>query len=204
MTTALGLGALVGLGIAIPLGAIGVLLLQTGMLHGWRPAAAGGIGAALVDLSYATAAVLAGGAVSTALAGHERVVGVIGAGVLAAVAVTGVRRVIRDRSAAVVHSVGGSVAPARTLVRFVVLTAVNPLTVVYFAAVAAGFAAELGSASSKAAFVVGIGAASAGWQLLLAAVGTVLGARVGPRVRAVLGVIGYAVVGGFAVALAVR
>ena len=204
MTSALALGAVVGLGIAIPLGAIGVLLLQTGMTHGWRPAAAGGLGAALVDLAYASAAVVAGSTAAALLAGHERTVSVVGAAVLGTVAVTGARGAIRGRLVVPAPIPGAGTTPARMLARFVGLTAVNPLTVVYFAAVAAGFSDQLTDAPAKVGFVLGIGAASAAWQLALAAVGTLLGARVTPGVRAVLAVVGYGVVGAFALALVLR
>lgn len=204
MTSAWALGAVVGLGIAIPLGAIGVLLLQTGMTHGWRAAAAGGLGAALVDLTYAAAAVMAGSTVSGLLAGHQRVVDLTGAVVLSAVAVTGARGAIRGRGIEPgTLPTGAGTTPARMLVRFVGLTAVNPLTVVYFAAVAAGFADALADVGAKITFVLGIGAASAAWELALAGAGALLGARVSPRVRTGLALVGYGVVGGFAVALAV-
>lgn len=205
MTSALTLGAVVGLGIAIPLGAIGVLLLQTGMTHGWRPAAAGGLGAALVDLTYAAAAVVAGSTVSGLVAGHERAVGIVGAVVLSAVAVTGVRGAIRDRALERgTLTTGAGTTPARVWLRFVGLTAVNPLTVVYFTAVAVGFADQMAGAPTKVAFVLGIGAASAAWQLALAGAGSLLGARVPPGVRTALAVIGYGVVAAFAFALLLR
>lgn len=200
------LGGVVGLGVAVPLGAIGVLLLQTGMTRGWRPAAAGGIGAALVDLGYATAAVLAGTAVAGALTGREPIVHGVGAAVLGAVALTGLVRTWRGRAdpTAGVPGAPGPAGPGSTLLRFVGLTALNPLTVVYFAAVAAGLADRLGTAPARVAFVLGIGAASAAWQLALAAAGTLLGARVTPGVRAALGAVGYGVVGAFAFALLLR
>ncbi|WP_225752835.1 LysE family transporter [Actinotalea sp. Marseille-Q4924] len=205
--TASALGAVVGLGIAIPLGAIGVLLLQTGMTAGWRTAAAGGLGAATVDLTYAAVAVATGTAVAGALAVHARTVQVLGAAVLALVAARGVLGLVRGASAADAAAVDPTavpaVAPARTFGRFVGLTAVNPLTVVYFVAVAAGLADRLGTPPAAVAFVLGIGVASAAWQLALAGAGAVLGARVSPRVRTGLSLAGYAVVGAFAVALAV-
>jgi threonine/homoserine/homoserine lactone efflux protein len=37
---ALGAGALAGLGVALPLGAVGVLIVQEGISGGWRPASA--------------------------------------------------------------------------------------------------------------------------------------------------------------------
>ena len=46
---ALGAGALAGLGVALPLGAVGVLIVQEGIAGGWRPASAAATGVALVD-----------------------------------------------------------------------------------------------------------------------------------------------------------
>lgn len=205
---ALGLGALVGLGVAMPLGAIGVLLLQTGVRRGFRVAAAGGLGVATVDLGYAVVAVLAGTAVAGALAGHERPVRLASALVLGAVAATGVARWwrARERAAAGPGGAGpdGGASSARTFAGFVALTAINPLTVVYFAAVVAGLADRLTSPAGRVAFVVGIGAASAAWQVGLGGVGAALGARVGPRTRSALTLAGHGVVGVLAVALAWR
>ena len=207
VAAALGLGALVGLGVAMPLGAIGVLLLQTGVRRGFRVAAASGLGVATVDLVYAVVAVLAGTAVAGALEGHERPVRVVSALVLGAVAATGVVRWWRARGRAAdddaaAGPVGGS--PARAFAGFVALTAINPLTVVYFAAVVAGLADRLTSPGDRVAFVVGVGAASAAWQVGLGGVGAALGARVGPRTRNVLTLAGHGVVGVLAVVLALR
>lgn len=213
VAAALGLGALVGLGVAMPLGAIGVLLLQTGVRRGFRVAAAGGLGVATVDLVYAVVAVLAGAAVAGALEGHERPVRVASALVLGAVAATGVVRWWRARGRAAAEARDGTgpdgtgpdgASPARTFAGFLALTAINPLTVVYFAAVVAGLADRLTSPGDRVAFVVGIGAASAAWQVGLGAVGAALGARVGPRTRSALTLAGHGVVGALAVALALR
>lgn len=211
VAAALGLGALVGLGVAMPLGAIGVLLLQTGVRRGFRVAAAGGLGVATVDLVYAVVAVLAGAAVAGVLEGHERPVRVASALVLGAVAATGVVRWWRardqassDRTSADPGTRPDGASPARTFGGFVALTAINPLTVVYFAAVVAGLADRLTSPGDRVAFVVGIGGASAAWQVGLGAVGAALGARVGPRARSALTLAGHGVVGALAVALALR
>ena len=92
--------------------------------------------------------------------------------------------------------------PWSLFLRFVGLTAINPLTVVYFTVVAAGLADRISSSAEKVAFVAGIGIASALWQLALAAAGALLGARVTERVRTGLAVVGYGVVGALAVVLA--
>ncbi len=206
-TAGLALGAAAGLGVAVPLGAIGVLLLQTGMTRGWRPAAAGALGVASVDLAYAVLAVLAGAAVSVGLAGHERAVRWAGGLLLAAVALRGlvgawreVRR--RGPDAGPVGEPGDVVGgPARAYLRFVALTAVNPLTVVAFTAVAAVLPRRVPGVAGQAAFVVGVAAASAAWQLALAGAGALLGACVTHGTRAALAAVGYGVVGALAVAL---
>lgn len=229
------LGVVAGLGVAVPLGAIGVLLLRTAMTDGWRPAAAGGLGAATVDLVYATVAVLAGTAVTSLLDGHERVVRIVGAVVLAAIAVRGLLTLARGRSApdaaatdertvtpATPPATRGTTpatrgitsatpaalpatsatTPAATFARFVALTAINPLTAVYFAVVAAGFAERLAGPTQRVAFVAGVAVASAAWQLTLVAIGAAVGFRAGPRVRIVLGAAGDVVVLALAVGLA--
>lgn len=233
------LGVVAGLGVAVPLGAIGVLLLRTAMTDGWRPAAAGGLGAATVDLVYATVAVLAGTAVTSLLDGHERAVRIVGAVVLAAIAVRGLLTLARGRSApdaaatdertvtpatppATPPATRGTTpatrgttsatpaalpatsatTPAATFARFVALTAINPLTAVYFAVVAAGFAERLAGPTQRVAFVAGVAVASAAWQLTLVAIGAAVGFRAGPRVRIVLGAAGDVVVLALAVGLA--
>src|SRR3954451_22980481 len=136
IVTAFGAGALAGLGVALPLGAVGVLVVQGGITGGWRPAAAAGTGVALVDGAYAALAVAAGTGVAGALAGRERLVQVAGAVVLVAVAVRGLlalRRPVEPSGAA-----GGSVPHRRVLLRFVALTAINPTTAVYFVVLTAG------------------------------------------------------------------
>src|SRR4051794_41928451 len=79
VTAAFGAGALAGLGVALPLGAIGVLLLQEGITGGWRPAFAAGTGVALVDGAYAALAVAAGAAGARGPPGGGRGVPPLGA-----------------------------------------------------------------------------------------------------------------------------
>ena len=55
-------GLLAGWGVAIPLGAIGVMVVDLGMRGGFRPAAAAAAGVATADLLYAAVAAAAGAA----------------------------------------------------------------------------------------------------------------------------------------------
>lgn len=207
--SALLVGVVAGLGVAVPLGAVGVLLLRTGIGRGWQVAAAGALGVASVDLAYAVVATLFGSAVAAVLRGHEHQVRLIGAAVLAVIALRGLWRVWRSRGrlaeeSAALPGPGEAARPWQTWVSFVGLTALNPMTVIYFAVVAAGLASRWHGVAAPVAFVVGVGVASAAWQLVLAGLGAFAGARSGPRVRVALGVLGDVVVLALAVALTLR
>jgi arginine exporter protein ArgO len=201
---ALAAGILAGLGVALPLGAIGVLLLREGLARGWRPAAAGATGIALVDLGYACAALLAGAAVSRTLAGHTRTVQLTGAVVLTAVAGHGL---VRMRSARAETWTGPDQpdrpgSPLRVAARFVGLTAVNPLTAIYFVVLTTGLSDTVRGTLPGAAFATGVFLASWSWQLVLAGAGSLAGARLPGWARWGAGVTGYLVVLGYAVRLA--
>lgn len=206
LTSALLAGVVAGLGVAVPLGAIGVLLLQTGLVSGWCVGAAGALGVALVDLAYAGAVVSLGAAVAAPIAEHATAIRLVGAAVLLVVAATGLRSALRssDPSGAVgIRLVGTPGAPSgAVLLRFVGLTALNPLTAVYFAALVAGFSSRFDDIG-RIAFVAGVFAASLAWQLVLVTVGAAPGRRASPRTRRTLGLIGALLVAAYAIHLAV-
>jgi threonine/homoserine/homoserine lactone efflux protein len=211
---ALAAGLLAGLAIAVPLGAIGVLIVQEGLSHGWRAASAAATGVALVDVGYAAIATAAGAAVTRVLAGHTRDVQIAGAVVLLAVAARGFWALRLtpgagggSRGVGPVAEAGAGVTPAvrpgRILRRFVALTAVNPMTAVYFVVLAAGLGATVAGWRAGTAFVAGVFAGSLVWQLVLAAAGSLAGARLPGWARTVTGLVGYLLVTGYAVRLAV-
>ena len=88
------------------------------------------------------------------------------------------------------------------LLRFVALTAVNPLTAVYFVVLTAGLGDTVAGASAGTRFALGVFLASWAWQLVLATVGALAGARLPGWARTATGVVGYLVVLGYAVRLA--
>jgi arginine exporter protein ArgO len=190
-------GAVAGIGVALPLGAIGVLIVSEGLHRGWRPAAAAATGVALVDLGYAAVAVAAGTAVTSVLDGRTAPVRLIGAAVLALVAARGLWGLRRPAAATPTD-----VPDHRVLFRFVALTAVNPLTAVYFVVLTAGLGDLVSGGSAGARFVLGVFVASWAWQLVLAGVGALAGARLPASARMATGLVGYLVVLGYAVRLA--
>lgn len=188
-------GLVAGYGIAIPLGAIAVLIVTTAARESFGHGLAAGFGAASADLAYATIAVAAGSALSGELRTLTTPLHLIGGCVLLTVAVSGLVRAFRQRPE-------GTDAPpsARglTYVRFLGLTLVNPLTVIYFASIV--LADRTASTPAHAVvFVAGVALASASWQTLLATTGALAGRVLLQRGRIATAVVGYGIV--FALAL---
>ena len=190
-------GLLAGWGVAIPLGAIGVMVVDAGMRGGMRPAAAAAAGVATADLLYAAVAATAGAAVAGLLEPHADELRIAAAAVLAVVAALGLRALRRGTEQAAVPPGG------RLYVRFLALTSVNPLTVAYFAALIAGLPAVASApAEAKAVFVLAAGAASLSWQLVLAGAGATLHRRLPPSARVYTALAGNALVLGLAAHMA--
>lgn len=190
-------GLVAGWGVAIPLGAMGVMIVDLGLRAGFRPAAAAGAGVATADLLYAAVAALAGSAVARVLAPHERALQLGAAVVLALVAVLGLWALHRRPRAVAAPSAG------RPFLRFLALTSVNPTTVAYFAALIAGLPAVAAApAPAKAAFVVAAGVASLSWQLTLAGTAAALHRRLPDHARLYTALAGNALVLGLALRMA--
>ncbi len=192
-------GALAGYGIAIPVGAIGVLLVDLAMRRGFKPAAAAGAGVATADLLYALVAVLLGAAIADAVDSFQDTLTTASAVVLIGVAAHLLWTALKSRAPAETSvAVAGVVA---TYVRFVGLTILNPATITYFVALIVGLGRGDATAADKVLFVAGAFLASLSWQTWLAALGAFLHKRIPESVRWVFGAVGAVVVAGFAVRL---
>ncbi len=187
-------GVLAGFGIAIPVGAIAILIVEVGIKCGFRCAFFAGAGAATADLLYATLAVVGGAALAGMVQSVDRPLRIASAVVLVAIAVVGLRRIGRARSSIQVP-LPDRRELASTYARFVGLTVINPTTVVYFAAIVVGLGvANEMTAVEAVLFVVGAFAASLSWQTLLAGVGASAGERLGERTQTVAIVAGNLVI----------
>src|SRR4051794_9087091 len=154
-SAALAAGVAAGLAVAVPLGAVGTLVLDTGLRHGTRPALAAGLGVATVDGLYAAAAALAGASVAAALAPAQGAIRLVAATVLAVVSLAPLRAALRPGPVA---RAGAAPPRGRLYGRFGALTAVTPPTAATFAAVTAGLPAAGGGDLGRgpaAAFVLG-------------------------------------------------
>ena len=169
-------GAAAGLAVAMPIGAVGTYLI--GLAARQRPAtaAAAALGIASVDGLYAILAALAGAGVHELLSEVSGWLTWAAAITLVLVAAHTMRMAIRryrgHTGTVAQHS---NLGPARAYLSLFALTAVNPATLVTFAAVVVG-RAQIGSSwLAVALFALGAFVASAVWQLLLAGSGSLLG-----------------------------
>lgn len=192
-------GLMAGLAVAIPVGAIATLLVTISAHNGWKVGVSGSLGTATVDGVYATGAVLAGSAVAPVLLHWQEPLRWASAVVLA---VVGVWLMAPAWKPARTTDDDRRISSTRAYWTILGLTAVNPATLIYFAALVAGRPfGDLSSWNTQVAFVLGVFSGSAGWGAILTSVGAAAGRWLtspgGRRWTAIVG-------GGLVIGLAVR
>ncbi|MEU4663111.1 LysE family transporter [Micromonospora chalcea] len=212
MTGAFLAGLVAGYGVAIPVGAIAILILGLSARTSFRVGSAAALGVATADGLYAAVAALGGAAVASGLAPFAGPLRLIAAGVLLALACLTAWRAMRPPAPAQEPNSpapaqepsprGGLDTPVRAFAAVLALTLLNPATVVYFVALVLGRGDVLGSSPvGAAAFTAGVFLASASWQLLIAGGGSLIGrALTGPRGRRVTALLSSAIIAALAVA----
>ncbi|MFI1063341.1 hypothetical protein ACH4TC_15840 [Streptomyces spororaveus] len=220
-------GAAAGLGVAMPMGAMSVLLLQEAM-RDRRTAVAAAAGIAAVDLGYAALATAVGPWVASHISPVEAWVRLASAVILLAIAahgLAGARPTGGGHPDAADSAASGAAAsgpaasgpaasgpgrvgvlvsarPGKAFVRYVGLTALNPTTALYFAALTTAQGAALRTGAAGGAFLLGVGAASLLWQQALVALGSLAGTRIPDRARVWTFRLGYGLVAAYAVKIA--
>ncbi|WP_189736755.1 LysE family transporter [Streptomyces nojiriensis] len=215
-------GAAAGLGVAMPMGAMSVLLLQEAM-RGRRTAVAAAAGIAAVDLGYAALATALGPWVASHISPVEAWVRLASAVILLVIAARGLAgaRPPGVGAAASDSGLGASAGsgtgagsgagqvgvfvqarPGKAFVRYVGLTALNPTTALYFAALTTAQGAALRTGAAGGAFLLGVGAASLLWQQALVTLGSLAGTRIPDRARIWTFRLGYGLVAAYAVKIA--
>lgn len=170
----------------MPLGAISALILREGVVNGFRVAAAAAAGVASVDLIYCIVATTAGALLAERVDEHRGVFLILSGVVVVAIGLRQLRRSLTHSGDAAAHV--EQVSALSAYVRFVGLTAINPLTLVYFVALG-GVVTERGDSwVAPIVFVAAVGLSSLGWQLALASVGAFFGGATGGRARRVIDV----------------
>ncbi|MEV8020214.1 LysE family transporter [Streptomyces sp. NPDC086554] len=206
MIEALVAGALAGYGIAMPVGAVGTYLVALTARTSLRTGACAALGIATADGLYALVAMIGGTSLTRVLEPIMDPLRWASAVVLIALAVQGGAKAIRQHRARRRSADGAApaaIGPARAYLSLVGITLLNPITVVYFAALVLGSGTDTApDRPTQAAFVLAAFVASASWQLLLAGGGALLGrALTGGRGRLWTALAASAVTGALAVHL---
>jgi arginine exporter protein ArgO len=195
MSAAFLAGVIAGYGVAVPVGAIGVLIAGLSARTSLRIGAAAGMGAATADGIYALLAVVGGAAIAGLIAPIATPLRWVAAAVLLGLAVMTARSAFRKPGEARTES---PTTPWRAFLGIFGLTLLNPATVVYFAALVLGRGGEGGGFW----FVLGAFLASASWQLLVAGGGSLVGrVLTGERGRIITALVSSAVIAVLAVML---
>jgi threonine/homoserine/homoserine lactone efflux protein len=156
-------GVLIGFSIAAPVGPIGVLCIRRSLAEGRQIGLATGLGAATADAAYGAVASFGLTVISSFLVGHRLWLNFLGGLFLCYL---GIRTFLSKPSEQAAEVRGGGLFSAFLSTLFLTLT--NPMTILSFVAVFAGFG--LGASPdyfSASAMVVGVFVGSALWWLLL-------------------------------------
>lgn len=192
-------GIVTGYAIAMPVGAVAALIVALSARTTWRVGAAAGLGVATVDGLYAGVAVVAGTAAARVLAPIEDVLTAVSVVALLAIAALTLRSALRPGSGTD-GTPGTTWTARRAWLTFAGITAVNPATVVYFAAIVVGGSVDLDGPAEGTAFVAAAFLASASWQVFVASLGTGLRRwMAGPRGRRTTGVLAAVVIAALAI-----
>ncbi|MFC0113551.1 LysE family transporter [Kibdelosporangium aridum] len=195
MISAFVAGVVAGYGVAIPVGAIGALLISLTARTSLRVGAAAALGVATADGLYALAAVLGGAALAKVIEPVADPMRWAAAIVLAGLAI---KTVVDARK----QSQRKEVTARSAYVGLLGLTVLNPATIIYFGALVLGMQADVvPDLVHGMVFVLGALLASASWQLLLAGSGSLVGrVLTGSRGRLVTALVSSGVI----IVLAVR
>ena len=158
-----------GVIVAGAIGPIALLIFGTGARRGFAAGAFAGLGAALADLLYALAAVLAGALVLPYLADHERAIETGCALLLVALGAWMLIGQLRAGGPPAVPK-----AAAQAFLPTFLLTVVNPMTFVMFAGIVPQLPVA-GSAAPASGLAVALAAGSAAINVAIGACGAVLG-----------------------------
>lgn len=188
-------GVIAGYGVAVPVGAIAVLVAGLSARTSLRVGAAAGLGAATADGIYAALAVAGGAGLAGAITPIATPLRWAAAAVLLLLAAhtawTALARPATTRET-------DRTTPGAAYLGILGLTLLNPATIVYFAALVLGH----GGRGGGPWFVLGAFLSSASWQLLIAAGGSLIGRFLtSPRSRVITALVSSAVITALAVGL---
>lgn len=197
-------GSVAGLALAAPLGAIGILLLQEGATRGLRRGLPAAAAVATVDVLYCTIAVAAGSLAGPIVESWTPWPQIVGGFAVVALGAHGLLKKRRASTPEVGQASARSSTWGQRYLLFLGLTALNPATLVYFAAILTGLNQFTNSPSTATAFAIGVAVASFAWQGLLVALGAGLQRTAGPSFRKRMAIAGNGLIVVLGIALIIQ
>lgn len=205
-------GLIFGLAIAAPVGPIGVLTIRRTLVGGFFFGLLSGLGAATADAIYGTIAVLGLTAVSTLLIQYQLALQLIGGLFLLYLGIQAIRtKPVNSKQATTVDQLHNSsftihnspFTPFRAYASTLFLTLSNPITILSFTAVFAGFGlgTHTNNAGSGLMLVSGVFLGSALWWLILTGVITAVRGRLNDSAFRGINIASGLILVGFAIAL---
>lgn len=188
---------LIGIAVAAPVGAMGVLCIQRTLAGGWRSGAWTGAGIATADGLYAATAAFGVTAVSAALIAWQTPLRLAGGAVLVYL---GIRAALRTPTPTLVSQPAEATPGLRAYSTAITLTLTNPMTIMAFAAVFAGAGLATGGGAAEAGVATaGVGSGSLAWWLTLATGVALTRHALSPRALRAVSVCSGVAVAGFGV-----
>jgi threonine/homoserine/homoserine lactone efflux protein len=197
-----------GLALAIPVGPMAIMLINTTIASGWRHGVVGAFAMSTVDGLYAATVFFLGGTISAWLKEWALQLSLGGAAILfylgSATLVRNLRLLRATDSASPTVSREGS--RVKTFATFFGATALNPPTALYFLALAPSVAqiSSSGLALGGFVFAIGVFVGSIIWQQFLAFAGVGLRSITHGKLRAWIGALGGSLIIALSVAMTVR
>ena len=202
------IGFLAGLALAIPVGPMAIMLVNTTISRGLRHGVFGALGMATVDGTYALAVFVVGGIIASTLSAFKLAFGLIGALILLILGIQTLAKNLslmgkQDLTQAALEKQG---SVAKTFGTFVAATVVNPPTALYFLAIAPNVA-NMGFTLDPwnvAVFSIAVFVGSLIWQEALVFVGLAVRGVTTNRFRVWLGLLGGLLIIGLAISIGYR
>ena len=171
-------GLVIGFTVALGVGPISLLTIRRTLAHGRAYGLASGLGVAAADASYGAVAAFGLTAVTAVLVGARPVLAFVGGAFLVWL---GARTVLAPRAT---HAAADHERPglAGATVSIYGLTMTNPMTILSFAAIFAGFGLAGGTPLEAALLTLGVFLGSLSWWLIITTSVAALRSRVTPGV----------------------
>jgi threonine/homoserine/homoserine lactone efflux protein len=188
-------GLVIGFTVAMAVGPMSVLTMRRTIAHGRLHGLVSGLGIATADASYGAVAAFGLTAVTVAMVGARTALGIVGGGFLVWLGIRTVRAHPPATAAAAVDRPGLLGA----YLSIYGLTMTNPMTILSFAAIFAGFGLGGGRPVDAALVTVGVFLGSSLWWVALTTAVGGLRSRLTPAVLAWINRVSGAVLIGFGV-----